>query len=163
MEFRDWGLALIYTPLMFYQFYMAWTHYNNMNLDTLANVGWAVLFLSGVFGWLPMYAFKKAGGVPEGKSYIETTKLVDTGIYAVLRHPQYCAGILIAVSMMLLTQHWASVAAGAVVVVTWYIECIFADRRLVEKFGDVYVDYMRRVPRVNFILGAILYLQRNNT
>lgn len=42
MEFRDWGLALIYTPLMFYQFYMAWTHYNNMNLDTLANVGWAM-------------------------------------------------------------------------------------------------------------------------
>ena len=163
MEFRDWGLALIYTPLMFLQFYMAWTHYNHMNLDTLANIGWAVLFLSGVFGWLPMYAFKKEGGVPKGKSYIETTKLVDTGIYAVLRHPQYCAGILIAVSMMLMTQHWASAAAGAVVIVTWYVECIYADRRLVEKFGDVYVEYMRKVPRVNFILGAILYLQRKNT
>ena len=163
MEFRDWGLALIYMPLMFLQFYMAWTHYNHMNLDTLANIGWAVLFLSGVFGWLPMYAFKKEGGVPEGKSYIETTKLVDTGIYAILRHPQYCAGILIAVSMILLTQHWVSAAAGAVVAATHYVECIYADRRLVEKFGDVYVDYMRRVPRVNFILGALLYLQRNNT
>lgn len=162
MELRDWGLALIYTPLMFLQFYMAWTHYNHMNLDTLANIGWAVLFLSGVFGWLPMYTFKKEGGVPEGRSYIETTKLVDTGIYAVLRHPQYCAGILIAVSMMLVTQHWVSAAAGAVVVVTHYVECIYADRRLVEKFGDAYVDYMRRVPRVNFILGAILYLRRNN-
>ncbi len=163
MEFKDWGLALIYMPLMFYQFYMAWTHYNYMHLDSLANIGWAILSLSGVFGWLPIYAFRKEGGVPEGKSYIETTRLVDTGIYAVLRHPQYCAGILIAVSMMLMTQHWASVAAGTVVVVTWYIECIYADRRLVEKFGDAYVDYMQRVPRVNFILGVILYLQRKNS
>ena len=65
--------------------------------------------------------------------------------------------------MMLLTQQWASTAAGAVVIVTWYVECIYADRRLVEKFGDAYVDYMQRVPRVNFILGAVLYLQRKNT
>jgi len=50
-----------------------------------------------------------------------------------------------------------------VVIVTWYVECIYADRRLVEKFGDAYVDYMQRVPRVNFILGAVLYLQRKNT
>lgn len=62
MELRDWGLALIYMPLMFFQFYMAWTYYNNMNLDTLANVGWAVLFLSTIFGWFPIYAFKKEGG-----------------------------------------------------------------------------------------------------
>lgn len=101
--------------------------------------------------------------MPDGKSYIETTELVDTGIYAVLRHPQYCAGILIAVSMMLVTQHSASVAAGAVVVVTWYVEYIYADGRLVEKFGNAYVDYMRRVLRVNFILGVILYLRREGT
>jgi len=88
---------------------------------------------------------------------------MDTGIYAVLIHPQYCAGILIAVSMMLMIQHCASVATGAVVVVTWYVECIYADGRLVEKFGDTYIDYMRRVLRVNFIQGAILYLRREDT
>jgi protein-S-isoprenylcysteine O-methyltransferase Ste14 len=155
MQRRDWALALIYTPLMLFQISVAWTLYNYMNLDWVTNIGWILLCLSAVFGWLPIYTFKTRGGVPEGESYIKTTKLVDTGIYAIIRHPQYLAGILIASSMMLISQHWSSVLAGVIVIPLWYLECIYADQRLVENFGDEYRDYMRRVPRVNFVLGLI--------
>lgn len=153
MERRDWVLALIYTPLMFLQFYLAWTHYNQMGLNYMVNFGWFILMISAIFGWLPIYAFKKGGGVQEGESYIKTTKLVDTGIYGIIRHPQYCASILISVSMVLMSQYWLSLAAGVIVVITWYIECLYADRRLINKYGEEYRNYMERVPRINFILG----------
>ncbi len=93
---------------------------------------------------------------------MKTTRLVDSGIYGVIRHPQYFAGILISVSMMLISQHWTSIAAGAIVIPVWYLECCNADQRLISKFGDEYRDYMRRVPRVNFVLGLIRAARRKN-
>ena len=39
-------------------------------------------------GLLPIITFRRKGGVAKGESYIKTTVLVDTGIYAIVRHPQ---------------------------------------------------------------------------
>jgi len=44
---------------------------------------------------------KAKGGVAKGKSYIETTRLVDSSLYAIVRHPQYVAGMLFNLAMML--------------------------------------------------------------
>ncbi len=153
MERRDWGLALIYTPLMVLQFYLTWTHYNQMGLNYMANSGWIIMVISSIFGWLPIYTFKKRGEIQQGESYIKTTKLVDTGIYGIIRHPQYCACILLSVSMVLLSQYWPCLVTGVIVVITWIIECHYADERLINKFGEEYRYYMKRVPGINFILG----------
>jgi hypothetical protein len=58
MELRDWLKALMYVPLMFYQFYLSWRYYNNLELDWLANLGWFLLGISALFGWLPIFEFK---------------------------------------------------------------------------------------------------------
>lgn len=155
MEQRDWALALVYTPLMFLQFYLTWTNYNQMGLNYMANLGWFISIISGILGWLPIYTFKKIGEVQQGESYIKTTKLVDTGVYGIIRHPQYCACILLSVSMVLISQYWLCLAAGVIVVITWYIECLYADERLINKFGKEYQYYMEKVPRINFILGLL--------
>jgi len=44
--------------------------------------------------------------VSKGKSYVGTTRLVDTSLYAIVRHPQYLGGILFNLMLMLLAQHW---------------------------------------------------------
>ena len=149
----SWARACVYVPLMFYQFYLSWRFYNNQGLDWAANLGWLVLAVSGVFGWLPIFEFRRRGGVPEGDSYVRTTRLVTTGVYGVVRHPQFLAGILIAVSMMLLSQHLHSVVAGLVAAVVYASEVPPADRRLVTKFGEPYRRYMERVPALNFVAG----------
>jgi len=87
----------------------------------------------------------KRGGVPEGKSYIHTTTLVDSGIYAVVRHPQFFAGILISLALVLMSQHWLNAVLFIPVVVGTYIDSLRADKRLIEKFGDDYKSYMQRV------------------
>jgi protein-S-isoprenylcysteine O-methyltransferase Ste14 len=122
----------------------------------LAYFGAAIYALSGVvFGWLPMSEFRKRGGVKEGESYMKTTTLVDTGVYSIVRHPQYVTFILWAIAGMLLFQHWIVVLMGIPIIPLVYIDLIKADEKAIEKFGDEYKRYMERVPRSNFLLGIV--------
>jgi len=130
-------------------------------IEILAYTGVGLYVFSGiVFGMLPTFEFRKKGGVRKGKSYIHTTKLVDTGIYSILRHPQYVTFILWALAGMLLFQHWIVILLGIPVIPLMYIDLIKADKDAIEKFGDDYKQYMKKVPRANVVLGIIRVLQR---
>ncbi len=129
--------------------------------EWIAYIGGGVYVVSGiVFGMLPVMEFRKKGGVRKGSSYIHTTTLVDTGIYSVVRHPQYVTFILWALAGMLLFQHWIVVVLGIPVIPLTYVDLLKADRDAIEKFGDAYEAYMKRVPRANFVLGGLRLLQR---
>jgi protein-S-isoprenylcysteine O-methyltransferase Ste14 len=117
-----------------------------------------ILSLSTLFGWLPIYEFKKHGGVPKDKSYIHTSQLVTSGVYSVVRHPQFLAGILICVSMMLISQHPYSIVTGSIASIVYASEVPSADKKLVEKFGRPYQDYKNKVPSLNFIIGILRHL-----
>ncbi len=125
-------------------------------IEILAYVGVGLYVFSGmIFGALPVFEFRKKGGVRKGQSYIHTTKLVDTGIYSVVRHPQYVTFMLFAVAGMLLFQHWIVILLGVPIIPLTYIDLIKADKDAIEKFGDDYKAYMKKVPRANFLLGII--------
>jgi protein-S-isoprenylcysteine O-methyltransferase Ste14 len=129
---------------------------NVSQIDVLAYAGVGLYVFSGlVFGLLPVIEFRKKGGVKRGKSYIHTTQLVDTGIYSVVRHPQYVTFILWAIAGMLLFQHWIVVLLGVPIFPLTYIDLMTADKDAIEKLGDDYKAYMKRVPRANFLLGII--------
>ena len=130
-------------------------------IEILAYVGVGLYVFAGiVFGWLPVIEFRKKGRVRKGRSYIHTTKLVDTGIYSVVRHPQFVTFILWAIAGMLLFQHWIIIILGIPIIPLTYIDLIRADKASIEKFGDDYKTYMKKVPRANFLLGIIRLLQR---
>jgi protein-S-isoprenylcysteine O-methyltransferase Ste14 len=132
-------------------------------IKILAYIGVGLYVFSGlVFGWLPVIEFRKKGGVRRGESYIHTTQLVDTGIYSIVRHPQYVTFIMWAVAGMLLFQHWIVILLGIPVIPLTYIDLIRADKDAVERFGEDYEAYMKRVPRANFLLGFIRHLRRKN-
>ncbi|MFX0079927.1 MAG: methyltransferase family protein [Candidatus Hermodarchaeota archaeon] len=131
-------------------------------IKILAYIGVGLYVVSGlVFGLLPVIEFRKRGGVKKGTSYIHTTKLVDTGIYSIIRHPQYVTFMLWATAGMLLFQHWAIVLLGFPIFPLTYIDLIKADRDAIEKFGDDYRTYMKNVPRANFLLGIIRRFRKN--
>jgi protein-S-isoprenylcysteine O-methyltransferase Ste14 len=130
-------------------------------IEILAYAGVGLYVFSGlVFGMLPMAEFRKSGEVKEGYSYIYTTKLVDSGIYSIVRHPQYVTFILWTFAGMLLFQHWIVILLGIPIIPLTYFDLIKADKGLIEKFGDKYRAYMKRVPRANFLLGIIRRLQQ---
>jgi protein-S-isoprenylcysteine O-methyltransferase Ste14 len=126
---------------------------------TIINIGWGILWLSALFGLLPIYTFRKWGGVPKGKGYIPTTILVDRGVYSIVRHPQYLAGILMSLALYLVSRHWAVALTGVVAMATSYISMVDEEASAMEKFGEAYRDYMRRVPRMNFLLGIARLLK----
>ena len=129
-------------------------------IEIVAYAGVGLYIFSGlIFGMLPTFEFRKKGGVKKGKSYIHTTKLVDTGIYSIVRHPQYVTFILWAIASMLLFQHWIIIILGIPILPLTYIDLIRADKDSIEKFGDDYKAYMKRVPRGNFLLGIIRFIR----
>ena len=125
-------------------------------IEVLAYMGVGLYVVSGiVFGWLPVIEFRKKGEVRKGESYIHTTQLVDTGIYSIVRHPQYLTFILWAIAGILLFQHWIVIMLGIPIVPLTYIDLIRADKNTIEKLGDDYKAYIKRVPRANFLLGLV--------
>jgi len=85
--------------------------YNPEGNVLLINIGWGVLILSGVFGWLPILTLQRKGKV-RGRGYIHTPVLVDSGVYGIVRQPQYLAGVLMSMALPMITQHWLVVVLG---------------------------------------------------
>jgi protein-S-isoprenylcysteine O-methyltransferase Ste14 len=150
-------LSCIWSPLLLAQFIIVFFLgiFNEAGLDWIMYVGWLIWAISLIFAWLPIFIFKRKGGVPKGKGYVHTTILVDSGLYSIVRHPQYTAGILFSISLILISQSWLIVAIGAVVILLLYTDILMTDKHEVEKFGEEYKLYMKKVPRTNFILGII--------
>ena len=129
--------------------------YNGAGWDFVLYIGWAVFAFSMVLGWLSRIAFEAKGRAPEGESFIHTSVVVDSGIYAIVRHPMYLSGVLFIVSLVLTSQHWLSLIFSIPVTVYFYISIWSEERSSVEKFGDSYRKYMQRVPRMNLLLGFL--------
>ena len=130
--------------------------FNLPGSEALEWAGWICVWTSAIFGVLPIITFRRKGGVAKGESYMKTTALVDTGIYAIVRHPQGSAAwLLINLGVMLIAQHWTSVVMGLVSMGLVYVDTFKADQSCIEKFGDDYKRYMQKAPRVNFVAGII--------
>ena len=119
-------------------------------------IGWIFWAVGMVLVMAPIIMFPRRGGVAKGKTYVHTTRLVDTGIYSVVRHPQYLGGVLaVFLATLLLYPHWLFVVLGVPGILILYFSTIWEDKRLIRQFGDDYVSYMKRVPRMNIILGIV--------
>jgi protein-S-isoprenylcysteine O-methyltransferase Ste14 len=163
LKSRVFGGILVASTLIITQYILAFFIYKLPGLPALQWIGWAIWVLSMIFGIAPIFILRRRGGVAKGKSFVETTHLVDTNLYAIVRHPQYLAGILFNVSMMLLAQHWLVILLGVISAVLIYVDIQAADREGIEKFGEEYRRYMQRVPQMNFLLGGLRFLQMKRT
>jgi len=161
-HWKEYILSCIWGPLLITQIVLVlvFGKYNEAGFDVVMVLGWAVWVLSLVFGWMPIFVLKKKGGVKKGKSYVDTSVLVDSGLYSIVRHPQYTAGILWSLALILISQNGIVTALGFIVVLLMYIDIMKADKHEIEKFGEEYKRYMKRVPRTNFILGIFRLLKR---
>ena len=134
--------------------------YNWAGLNVLLYLGWIILAVAIVLGWRARVAFETKGGAQEGESWLRTLAVVDSGVYAVVRHPVYLSFMLLILALMLISQHWLSVVFGIPIVILLYLAMGVEERSNIERFGDDYICYMDRVPRMNFLVGGIRLLSR---
>jgi protein-S-isoprenylcysteine O-methyltransferase Ste14 len=148
---------LILSQIVVGTYLLSWVSQNAI----LAYLGVGLYVFSGVFfGVLPIFEFRRKGEVKRGKSYVHTTRLVTTGIYSVVRHPQYVTFMTWAIAAMLLFQHWVVISLGILVIALTYVDLLKADRDGIKKFGNDYRAYMNEVPRANFLAGLVRRVRR---
>ena len=121
--------------------------YNSANLARLVYAGWIIL----AFGIIFLLWSSKS----RKKGHEEGIGLVESGMYAFVRHPEFLGHILIIFALVIISQHWISFIVGAILIVLLCLAMIEEERRNIEKFGNAYIDYMKRVPRINLIAGII--------
>jgi protein-S-isoprenylcysteine O-methyltransferase Ste14 len=160
-RWRDNALSAIFTPLLLLLIILTFFFFNNhLGIDALAYFGLFLWGISALMGIVPMLTFRRHGGVAEGDSYMRTTKLVDVGIYSVVRHPQATAGLVLVVALVCISQHPISLLVGAVTFGVMYADIVRDDAALVKRFGHEYEEYMVRVPRTNIVLGMARRIAR---
>ncbi len=154
---KDIILTTIFTIFFIVQIILMFLFFNELSLIILAYIGYVIWGFSIYFGLISFWTFKKRGSVEKGKSYLNTTKVVEKGPYAIIRHPQYLGGILFTISITLWTQIWLSLILSITIIILTYQWTYTEDKNLIDKFGDDYKKYKVKVPRLNPILGIIKY------
>jgi protein-S-isoprenylcysteine O-methyltransferase Ste14 len=131
------------------------------SFPALVILGTVVWIFGMVLVMAPIFMFPRRGGVPRGKSFVNTTQLVDSGIYAVVRHPQYTGGVYsLFITTFLFYPHWLFALLGVLGTLVIHFSCKEEDQRLIQQFGDAYLAYMNRVPRMNIFLGIIRLMRQ---
>lgn len=138
-----YGLLIIFSILL----------YNSANLASSLYAGWITLVF-GIIILLWSSQSRKKGRIPEEKG-IKNKKLVESGMYAFIRHPEFLCHILIIFALVLIAQHLASLIIGILLIILLWFAMVEEEKGNIEKFGDAYKDYMQRVPRINLLAGII--------
>ena len=159
---RSIFLATVLTIAAIGQIILTIVLYNQEGSSSWRNIGWVLLWISGIFGLLPIFTFSRKGGVPKGKAYVHTTQLVDSGIYSIVRHPQYLSGVLMSAALPLIAQNWITVIPGIIAAGCDYASTVDEENSCIEKFGEAYKDYMEKVPRMNVLAGIVRWLRRRS-
>ena len=123
-------------------------------------IGWAIAPIGLFFMASPGIYFPKKGKPQEGKTTMDTTALVDSGTYGIVRHPQFLGSVMMMSASILISQHWLSAIIGIAIAVWGYTEYVTKEEKgLIIRFGDDYRRYMQKVPRLNPLLGFIRLLR----
>lgn len=73
-------------------------------------------------------------------------KVVTTGVYSVVRHPQYLGGLLAHVGFSFLLSGWYSLLSTPLVVAVVYLISRKEETELTREFGQEYLDYKGKTP-----------------
>ena len=105
-------------------------------------ISWSLLLASII---LPIHGFILLNkvGKPQGQME-ETTKLIEVGFYKYIRHPMYSSFILMGPGAFLKHVSFLTAALVVIVITSAYLTAKVEEKELIEKFGDDYVQYIKR-------------------
>ena len=74
--------------------------------------------------------------------------VVESGPYALMRHPSYTGALLTVLGVMLCSTNWLTLASFLIALPGFAYRIAVEERALVGALGDPYRDYMRRTKRL---------------
>jgi protein-S-isoprenylcysteine O-methyltransferase Ste14 len=122
------------------------------NISWLQIVGYILYVPSAFLVFGSMIELKHKGKAktlaPHG-----TARLVQTGIYGIVRHPMWLGMAIWSTALILIFQSILSVILGAVAIVCFRMGTTREDEFNIKEFGDAYREYGKRVPMWNAFKG----------
>ena len=118
----------------------------NRNLVAIA------LFLYGVMTWLEFKYWRylsipTAVGIPElSPAGQQKGRLLQDGIYRVVRHPRYLSAGIGIIANALFINYAGLYILILVLVPLGYLMVVFEEQELIDRFGEEYRKYQREVP-----------------
>lgn len=147
-----------------YEIYAAFAVGIMISLIILSATVWKrgdIVFLSyiGYALYIPAIAFAisafitlKGKGKPRS-GWEHTTVLIDSGVFGIVRHPLYLGGALLTFATVLITQSTFCIISGIVGIFCYWMASKKEDEYNIDKFGDSYREYMKKVPMWNAFKG----------
>jgi len=80
---------------------------------------------------------------------VEDHKLIETGLYKLIRHPGYLGQLIIFIGISTSISNWLSIAVMMISVTLGYLYRIKVEEGfMLEQLGKEYLDYQKRTKRI---------------
>lgn len=138
---------VLFTALCFQQ----WGHLFPIKVPILAEhlalrIASGVLMAgAGVLAATTFWTLRYRGKPTDG--WENTTVLIDTGVFGLIRHPIYMAAFLVALGAMLHRISMDTLVLGIAALVCFTLAAWFEDSWNEGKFGEVYFNYRKKTKR----------------
>ena len=122
----------------------AWTSHDILVLKIIG----LILYLPAIFFVVLAFINLRHKGKPED-AWEHTTAIIRGGVYGIVRHPLYFGTSVWTAGVMLVFPSILSSLLGVACIICFWMASKKEDAFNIEKFGDAYKEYMKRVPAWN--------------
>ena len=122
-----------------------------LNILPLRIIGLIILVTGASFVISAFIALKRKGKPETG--WENTTVMINSNIFRIVRHPLYLGTAISAIGLMLLYQSIPSTIVGIVSIFCCWMASKKEGALNIKKFGDSYKEYMEKVPMWNAFKG----------
>lgn len=82
--------------------------------------------------------------------------LITTGVFALSRNPLYASWVVFIIpGLAMVSDNWIFLISALVMYLLTLRYVVDEEEKLLEIFGDEYIDYIRRVPRIGFYVKSL--------
>ena len=125
-----------------------WSHFN---VKWLEIIGW-ILYVPAAFFVFGAIATLQHKGKPAGE-LTETTAIVTTGIYGIIRQPMTLGMVIWSIALILVFQSILSIILCVLSALCFWLSARKDAANNIKKFGANYEEYMKKVPMWNVFKG----------
>ncbi|NQU05528.1 MAG: isoprenylcysteine carboxylmethyltransferase family protein [Calditrichaeota bacterium] len=126
-----------------------WTH---LNISTLRVIGFLLYIPSIYLVGGALYELHRKGS-PKSSDPTESTRLIESGVFAIIRQPMTLGMSIWSIALMMIFQSWLAIVLGTASIYYFTISARSESPYNISKFGGAYRKYMNRVPMWNVFRG----------
>ena len=146
------GIGIFLTLIAMEKFFKKAEIFIVFDILWLKLIGYVLFIPSALFIFSSLYQLKVKGKAdslgPQG-----TNRLVDTGVFRIVRHPMWVGFSLWSFALILCFQSLLSFVLSMISIICFRIASIEEDNEGIKAFGNDYYEYIKIVPMWNFAKG----------